>query len=388
MQNFHEVSGYTHVVIYDDPSPEGGGIQNTAYWIERKLSARGLRVIAAGVGKYLHSPAFEGTGIELFPLKRPFRTKNTTDLRLFYLLIRLRLRYGRKVILYSLVINNIKIFRWLKPLLRWKCVSFLHGNETLRLLARRPRTLKKNILACTCVFANTRYTQALAERLGEFPNLRILPPGIPVELFQGTPSPSNRRDRGWEDRKVILMLSRLVRRKGHRTVIKAVSEIRAKHPEVLLAIAGSGGYRAEIEKMIAEYDLEKNVTLMGFVPEEKKPELYASCDVYCMPSEVDEKAFDVEGFGITFIEAGAMGTIVIGSDTGGIPDAVEDGKTGFLIRPGDVKQLAGILDRLFSNPAKFDGMRRYARTRAVSRFSWDSHAARMLEALEESLESG
>jgi len=388
LKNTSKPDSYIHLIIYDDPAPEGGGIQNTAYWIGRKLRNRGLQVVVAGLEKYLTSPTYRGTGIEIFPLKRPFRTKNTTDLRLFMLLIRLRLRYGRRVILYSLVINNVKIFRWLNPFLGWKCVSFLHGNETLRLLARRSGTLKKNILACNCVFANTRYTQALAERLGEFPNLRILPPGIPVELFQGTPSPSNRRDRGWEDRKVILMLSRLVRRKGHRTVIKAVSEIRAKHPEVLLAIAGSGGYRAEIERMITEYDLEKNVTLMGFVPEEKKSELYASCDVYCMPSEVDEEAFDVEGFGITFIEAGAMGTIVIGSNTGGIPDAVEDGKAGFLIRPGDVKQLAGILHEIFTNPEKFDGMRRYARMRAISHFSWDSHATRMLEAIEEGLQTG
>ncbi|MDF1535034.1 MAG: glycosyltransferase family 4 protein [bacterium] len=378
-------AGYIHLIIYDDPSPEGGGIQNTAYWIGRKLEDKNLSVVVAGLEKYLNSPAYEGTTIKFFKLKRPFRTKNTTDLRLLWLLIRLRLRYGKRVVLYSLVINNVKVYRWLKYFLGWKCVSFLHGNETLRLLAQRPDTLRKNILACTCVIANTRYTKTLVERLGEFPNLWILPPGIPVENFQGPDQTFHREKLGWQDRKVILMLSRLVKRKGHLTVIKAVSKIRSKHPEVLLAIAGSGGYRADIEQLISEYGLNESVSLLGFVPEKDKPELYAACDVYCMPSEIDERAFDVEGFGITFIEAGAMGTIVIGSDTGGIPDAIEQGKTGFLIQPGDDEQLAAILDEIFSNPAEFDGMRQYARMRAVNRFSWDSHATRMLELIEGSM---
>jgi glycosyltransferase involved in cell wall biosynthesis len=388
LKNNSKPDSYIHLIIYDDPSPEGGGIQNTAYWIGRKLRNRGLQVVVAGLEKYLTSPTYRGTGIEIFPLKRPFRTKNTTDPRLFILLIRLRLKYGRRVILYSLVINNVKIFRWLSPFLGWKCVSFLHGNEILRLLARRSGTLKKNILACTCVFANSQYTMALTERLGMFHNVRILPPGIPVENFPGPALTSHHHELGWEDRKVILMLSRLVSRKGHQTVIRAVSKIKAKHPDVLVAIAGSGGYRSNIENMIDEYDLKGHVTLLGFVPEERKPELYAACDVYCMPSEMDEKAFDVEGFGITFIEAGAMGVIVIGSNTGGISDAVEGGKTGFLIRPGDEKQLAGILDEIFTNPEKFEGMRRYARMRAISHFNWDSHATRMLEAIEEGLQTG
>jgi hypothetical protein len=173
LENISITANYTHIIIYDDPSPEGGGIQNMAYWIGRKLRDKNLPVVVAGLESYLSSPAYEGMDIEFFQLKRPFRTKNTTDFWLFLLLIRLRLKYGRRIILYSLVINNVKMFRWLKTFLGWKCVSFLHGNETLRLIARRPGTLRKNILACTCVFANTRYTRVQAEKLGGILILRI-----------------------------------------------------------------------------------------------------------------------------------------------------------------------------------------------------------------------
>ena len=90
------------------------------------------------------------------------------------------MRYGKDVVLYSMVINNLRVFRWLSPWLgRWRCVSFLHGNETLRLMAHRPEVLRRNLDACTRVFANSRYTRALTARLGAFPNIEVIEPGIP-----------------------------------------------------------------------------------------------------------------------------------------------------------------------------------------------------------------
>lgn len=371
-----------HLFIHDDASPEGGGIQSTTYWMASYMAAKGLKVVVAGRQE---RSVFSGTGIEVFAQKSRFRTTHTSDIRLLVMLVRLRMRYGRNVILYSLLINNIKVFRWLRPILPWKAVSFLHGNETLRLLRRKPGTLRKSVLACLCVFANSRYTARLAGRLVDPRNVTVLSPGIPAARYRNyTRTPGRGLDR-YRDRKTILMLSRLVKRKGHATMLQCVSRLKEKHPDILLLIAGSGAYRRRIEELREELSLQEHVGLIGFVPEVEKPALYDACRVYCMPSEVSEEDFDVEGFGITFLEASAMGKIVIGTNSGGIPDAVEDGRSGFLVEPGDVDGLTGLLDRILTHPEQFEEIRAYARRRALEEFDWDHRIDRTLEIVSDRL---
>jgi len=95
----------------------------------------------------------------------------------------------------------------------------------------------------------------------------------------------------------------------------------------------------------------------------------------------------VEGFDITFLEASARGKIVIGSDSGGIPDAIEDGLSGFLIKPGDDTHLADLLDEILSEPEKFDHMRQYAKKRAIEEFDWDIIIDRTIEIISRRLQS-
>jgi phosphatidylinositol alpha-1,6-mannosyltransferase len=381
-RNYELLKDRLHLIIHDDVSPDGGGIQNMAYWIARFMEAKGLRVV---VGGRIDRKVFKGSGVEVFPLKKPFRTKNTSDIRLLLMLLRLRFRYGRRVVLYSLLINNIKVFRWINWYLKWDCVSFLHGNETLRLLHQKPATLSRSLSICLAVFANSRYTAGLVEKLGPFSNVRVVPPGIPSHRFRDFKPKPGGIGTGWKKRKVILMLSRIVRRKGHETVIKAVAKLREKHPEILLAIAGKGRFSSQILEMVSIEGLQDKVEMLGFVDESDKLAVYSACDVYCMPSEICEEKFDVEGFGITFIEAGAMGKIVIGTRAGGIPDAIEDGRSGFLIDPGDDERLADILDDLFSNPEKYEEILKYGQKRALERFDWDTQTDIILGAVSESI---
>lgn len=175
------------------------------------------------------------------------------------------------------------------------------------------------------------------------------------------------------------MLSRLVKRKGHSPVIECVPRLKEKYPEILLLITGSGGYLSRIEEMVRVFGVQNHVEFLGFVSERRKLDLYDACSVYCMPSEISEDKYDVEGFGITFIEASAMGKIVIGADYGEIPDAIEDGRSGFVIKPGDVEHLTSLLDQVFSNPDKFDRIREYAKTRVLNEFSWDTQVDRILK---------
>jgi phosphatidyl-myo-inositol dimannoside synthase len=385
--HYSELKNYTHLILFDNPIPDGGGIQNMAYWLAVHLQRQGLHVVLAGQKKYLNHPAFENTGINLLEFKRPFRTTNTSDIRLLLRALTLKSRLSGKVILYSMIINNIRILRWLQPVLGWKFVSFLHGNEVLRLYHRRPQVLQKNIKACNLVLANSHYTRGIAERIEHFSNISVMFPGIPEEILCNTPATCMRTERGWQHRKIILTLSRLVKRKGHQTVIEAVSQLKEKHPEILLLVAGSGNYHSKLQQFVSESDLTEHVLFLGHVSEEEKISLYDTCDIYCMPSFIDESRFDVEGFGITFIEAASRGKIAIGGNSGGMPDAIEPEKSGFLVEPGDHDKLASLIDDIFTNPSTYDVMREYARERACRDFGWKSSISKMLSQLEAALKS-
>jgi phosphatidylinositol alpha-1,6-mannosyltransferase len=375
----NDLMQYRHIIICDDASPYAGGIQNSAYWIARTLAEKGLSVIIAGYQPGSSYELFPTCNLEFFKLKNRVRTKYSSDLQLFRLLIRLKLHYGRQVIFYALLINNVKVFRWIRIWLGWRCVGFLHGNETLRLLHRKPVTLRKNLLACDCIFANSHYTKSLVMQLHTFTNLYVIHPGIPADQYLNFCPTDYRKRKGWQEKKVILMLSRLVARKGHATVIQAVAKLQQKHPDIQLVIAGKGKLMKEIKELVAKAGIAMKTEFLGFVPEHEKLNLYYACDIFCMPSEISEEKYDVEGFGIAFLEAAALGKVAIGADTGGIPEAIEDGKSGFLIQSGDVRGLAQLMNQILSTPERFNGMREYAKSRALTKFSWKKQVDRIIE---------
>jgi glycosyltransferase involved in cell wall biosynthesis len=365
-----------------NPSPYAGGIQNMAYWIAMDLSKKGRDVVVIGDQKKIPRVLLERHNIELCE-NRPVRSKLFSDINTALLLLKLRIKYGNNVVLYAMLINNVKMIRMLKIFEKWKCVSFLHGNEVLRFAARRPATFSRNVNFCNTVFVNSNYTKNKALTVDQFKNLVLMHPGINPADSTSDDEKNLRGEKGWNDRKIILMLSRLVARKGHSIVIKAMSRLIPRYPQLLLLIGGTGKYREQIEKQVKAAGLEENVLFLGFVPEDEKSDYFRSCDVYCMPSDIDENSFEVEGFGITFIEAAAAGALAIGSHSGGIPDAIENGKSGFLVDAHDDAQLAVLLDKIFSDPAQFESMRTYARQRALNEFSWSNQVDTILHTIEE-----
>jgi phosphatidylinositol alpha-1,6-mannosyltransferase len=109
----------------------------------------------------------------------------------------------------------------------------------------------------------------------------------------------------------------------------------------------------------------------GFVPNEVRGAFYDACDIYAMPSrEIPEKG-DVEGFGITYLEANAFGKPVIGGRSGGVAEAVIDGVTGILVDPWDVNAIASACIRFLKDPDLAERLGRQGRDRVKTEFSWD-----------------
>jgi phosphatidylinositol alpha-1,6-mannosyltransferase len=175
----------------------------------------------------------------------------------------------------------------------------------------------------------------------------------------------------------------MVERKGHDMVIRALPRLRGAHPDVRYVICG-GGSEADVERLRAlarSEGVSELVAFVGHVPEEDVADLYRSCAVCVMPSRILAGG-DSEGFGITFLEAGACGRPVIGGRQAGVLDAVVDGETGLLVDPEDPGAIAEAIGGLLDDPQRARRMGEAGRARVLADFTWDRVAGRYLAQLD------
>lgn len=158
-------------------------------------------------------------------------------------------------------------------------------------------------------------------------------------------------------------------RKGYHVLLAALPAVRAVVPDVQYIIIGDDSdqvYQKMLNTMIAERDLHDVVHILGRVPEEELFGWYHQADVFAMPAINVGGKF--EGFGLTYLEAGAAGLPVIGTWDCGAEDAIVDGETGFLVPQYDAAALSGALIQLLTDGA----LRR--RTGAAGRIRADEHS--------------
>lgn len=212
--------------------------------------------------------------------------------------------------------------------------------------------------------------------------LRRLAPGVDLDTYHPAVDGESVRVRlGLADRPVVVCVSRLVPRKGQDMLIRALPGIRHRVPDAALLIVGGGPYRSALGKLARQVGVERDVVFTGTVPAAELPAHYAAGDVYAMPCRTRNRGLDVEGLGIVYLEASATGLPVVAGDSGGAPDAVRDGETGFVVRGRDVAQL---VDRVATLLADRDLARQFGATgRAwVEReWRWETQATRMADLL-------
>jgi glycosyltransferase involved in cell wall biosynthesis len=161
-----------------------------------------------------------------------------------------------------------------------------------------------------------------------------------------------------------LHVGRLVSRKHTALALEALAT--SDRDDIELLIAGTGSHRDRLEKLTKQLGISRQVSFLGFVPEEELPSLYASSDAFLFLSRY-------EGFGLTFLEAMASGLPVVGTPVGGFPDLVTDGQEGFLV-DRDAEDITQAIERLADKPSRAKEMGRYARKLAETR-TWDDVGA-------------
>jgi len=257
-----------------------------------------------------------------------------------------------------------------------RVVAQTHGHEAGWAALPGARALLRRIGDGTDIvtYLGEYFRRRLAPVLGGRSELRQLAPGVDTEAFQPSVDGSAvRRRYRLGDRPVIVCVSRLVPRKGQDALIRALPGIRQRVPDVALLIVGGGPDEKRLRRLAG--DLPVHFT--GPVPWPDLPAHYAAGDVYAMPCRTRRGGLDVEGFGIVFLEASAVGLPVVAGDSGGSPDAVRDGETGYLVDGRDVDALANRLVTLLVDRDLAARMGAAGRAWVESTWRWDAQAARM-----------
>ncbi|GAB2461469.1 glycosyltransferase family 4 protein [Jatrophihabitans fulvus] len=223
-----------------------------------------------------------------------------------------------------------------------RLVATTHGHEAGWALLPGARQLLRRIAAHVDVVTYlNEYFRVRLSPVMRRATLRQLKSGVDVETFRPELDGSAvRAEYGLTDRPVIVCVSRLVARKGQDALVRALPAVRRAVPDAALLLVGSGPYRPTLEKLAERHGVQDAVVFTGGVPFGRLPEHYAAGDVFAMPCRTRRGGMDVEGLGIVFLEASAAGLPVLVGDSGGSPDAVLDGETGYLVDGRDDTAIA------------------------------------------------
>jgi phosphatidylinositol alpha-1,6-mannosyltransferase len=199
-----------------------------------------------------------------------------------------------------------------------------------------------------------------------------LTPGVDELRFRpGLDSAEIRQQLGFKDRPLIVTVGRLTPRKGQDRLIEALPHIRKHVGDAALLICGEGPYRARLEAKIRELNLSEHVRMVGRVPLSDLPHYLSAGQIFAMPSRNRHAGLEVEGLGIVYLEASACGIPVIAGNSGGAPDAVREGITGFVVDGQDQTALVERSVRLLEDQSLAKKMGAAGRAFVESKWRWD-----------------
>ena len=252
------------------------------------------------------------------------------------------------------------IEQWNKP-----CVVSFHGADVAikEEIPDYRGKLRRLFALVPLVLARS---QSLANRLAQFgcppEKLRINRTGIPLDEF-----PMAERQPPQDGRWRVMQACRLIPKKGVATSLRAFAVFKKDHPRAEFFIAGKGPLQPELEMLAAGLGVSRDVHFVGFLSPQKLVELYARSHIFLHPSETppDENQ---EGIPNSVLEAMATGMVVAATRHGGIPEAIEHGRTGWLVPEEDHTALARAMQQITNAPRILTEMGWPAREVVVQHF--------------------
>jgi glycosyltransferase involved in cell wall biosynthesis len=229
------------------------------------------------------------------------------------------------------------------------------------------------------IIAVSHHARALLEGLGIARPVQVISNGCDTERFQPRPLDRPAFLASWgipPESRLVLTVSRLAPRKGHRTVLKALAGL---GPDVHWVVVGVGDEKRRLVLERWLRGLSRHITLIPRLTDDELARMYNACDVFALtPIERRSRmGLDTEGFGLVFHEAGASGKPVVASSVSGCTEAVLHGHTGLLVPPGDHHATRAAIQRILCDPRLAERLGSAGRTHVVAQGGWDACTQRM-----------
>lgn len=267
-------------------------------------------------------------------------------------------------------------------------VHTFHGH-VLRGYFGRGGTLLFRAIETALARTTDRLVAVSPEVRDELVGLHVAPPekfsvvrlGIELEprvWFDGDAAEVRRRHGIPADKFVVGWFGRMTAVKRTDDLLTMLAGLRERGVDALLLLVGDGDDRELLEQRAHDLGLARSCLFLGY--QEDVAPWYAICDAVVLTSAS-------EGTPVTIIEALAAGRAVVATNVGGVPDVVEEGETGFLVRPGDTHALAERLEILARDPDRRGEMGRTGRERVLRRYAVERLVADVDELYRELLET-
>ena len=212
--------------------------------------------------------------------------------------------------------------------------------------------------------------QAIARRFKDKNKLTKIAPGIDTEHFRPLDGRELREKYGIADRATIVSVGRLVHRKGQDRLVEAMPLVLKEIPEAHLVFIGEGPHRKKLDQLVKRHKLENHVTFIGRIQYSDLPRHFSLGDIFAMPSRSRLFGLEVEGLGIVYLEASACGLPVVGGNSGGAPDAVKEGITGFVVDGNKLPEIADRIITLLKDDELRNQMGNAGRSWAMEEWQW------------------
>ncbi|HEX6628147.1 MAG TPA: glycosyltransferase family 4 protein [Gemmatimonadaceae bacterium] len=273
--------------------------------------------------------------------------------------------------------------RWTNRQLGLPYLVYVNGGDLLRERRKSEGSAVKRMSARSImgnaagVVATSKWVAQLATDVMKEVGVEKVPPVAaldlgtdPVHFNPSRDTGALRRRWGVGNAPIMLTVARLVPHKGQDMGIRALAMLSHDFPELRYIMVGEGHDEQRLRELARELGVADKVGFVGAMRDDELPEAYATSTIYLGASRVD-KEINVEGFGISFLEAGASGVPSVAGDSGGVRSAVRDGDTGIVVPPTDVDGIADAIRSLLLNEGRRRQMGQAARRAVETHYNWD-----------------
>lgn len=267
-----------------------------------------------------------------------------------------------------------------------KIIALTHGHEVwwskLWPFSWAMRRIGRGVDTLTYLGDFTKNAISGALRKSDAAAMVRIAPGIDSKHFAPDPTANDlKRELDLADKRVIVSVGRLVHRKGQDTLVEALPLILKENPDAHLLFVGVGPHLEYIHKRAIQLDVLSHISFVGRVPYSELPRFISVGEIFAMPSRSRLAGLEVEGLGIVYLEASACELPVVGGLSGGAPDAVLQGETGYSVDGLNPIAVADAVNRLLADPELAKSMGKRGRQWIIDEWEWRHWSARFNELL-------